>query len=237
MHNRLHLAAVTLLIGAATTHAQVYNPDNLIGKPPAPPTRQHVTPTDDLQWLWQYAKPAPMGNKHDLLADPRFTALLADNFKAPQSMWGVGLPLSEAARVFLSGEGAVAPSGDGVVANRFLAITGCVVGFCQQRGILYADLGERNPLLVFVALRWNEQGKTVDQPNAPYTLWLFPSRALDPLHLPRPLQNLLHDWLWLQPRVCLPYQITNAFVVDPTGTPSVLGSLQTDVTPSACTTP
>jgi hypothetical protein len=235
MNSTLHLA-VTLLLTGATAHAQVSSPDKLIGQPPAPQHRVQPKPTDDLQWLWQYAKPSPMGNKTALLADPRFANLLADNFKAPQSMWGNGVPLDEAAYTFLGGDGAVSPSGDGVNANRFLTITGCVADHCQQRGLFYAYLGKRNPMLVFAALRWDEQDKTVDQPNAPYSLWLFPSRTLDPQHLPEALWNLLHDWLWLQPSACLPYQITRAIIVAPNGTPSTIGNLEADVTPKACKT-
>ena len=225
MRKLLQLAAALTLTAPAC--AQITKPDILVAPPPRNPARSAIQPAGDYQWLWQYTKPAPTGNKHDLAADPRFPALLADNFKAPQAMWGMGVPLNDAARLFLSGEGAVT-SAD----NRHLTLTGCVIDHCEQRGLLYADLGARDPLLVFAALRWNEQAKTVDQPNAPYTLWLFPARALDPQNLPEALQTALRDWS--QPHGCLPYQIVNAIVVDPTGVPHIIAAFQAGVSPNPC---
>ena len=129
MRTYLHLAATLLLTGAATTHAQVFNPDNLIGKPPAPPTHYQGAPSDNLQWLWQYTQPTPRGSKPTLLADNRFPTLLKDQLKAPQAMWGIGVPLSDAAAAFLAGDGTIASTD-----NRHLTITGCVPDHCPQRG-------------------------------------------------------------------------------------------------------
>jgi len=224
MRKLLQLAALTVVLPA---HAQIRNPDTLVSPPPRNPAHTAPQLAPDYQWLWQYAKPAPTGNKHDLAADPRFPALLTDNFKAPQAMWGMGVPLSDAARLFLGGED-TASSTD----NRHLTITGCVIDHCEQRGLLYADLGERDPLLAFAAMRWNEQAKTVDQPNAPYTLWLFPSRALDPQSLPEALKQSLLNWS--QPHGCLPYQIVNAIVVDPTGVPHIIAAFQAGVPLNPC---
>ena len=227
MRTTLHLATTLLLIGATTTHAQITNPDTLIGRPPAPPTHQQSTPSTDLQWLWQYAQPTPQGNKPALLQDTRFSLLLRDQLKAPQSFWGIGVPLSEAAATFLAGNGAIASSD-----NRHLTITGCVVDHCPQRGLLWLDLGRTNPLLVFAALRWNEQGHTTDEPAATFTLWLFPNRELDPHQLPDALKEALASWA--EPRDCVPPQVAIAIVVDPTGTTHVIGGIEAGIQTTIC---
>ncbi|MDQ2926497.1 MAG: hypothetical protein M3R43_13225, partial [Acidobacteriota bacterium] len=181
-----------------------------------------------------YASPS---NKSGLLADPRFTALLRDNLKAPQAFWSTpGSPLSDAARAFLA-EGAVASTD-----NRYFTITGCVTdyvtdgrfGHCsQQRGLLWLDLGHPDSLLIFAALRWNEAGKIPGQPNAPFTLWIFPSKLLDAQRLPTAFKRSLAAWA--ESRDCTPYQISSAIVVDPSGVPHANGSLNVGVQPSVCT--
>jgi hypothetical protein len=228
MHKLLQLAAAVVLTGAATTHAQITNPDTLVAPPPRNPARTAPRETPDLQWLWQFAKPAPLGNKLALIEDPRFTALLRDNLTAPQAFWGTGLPLSDAAQTFLAGEGDVAATD-----NRYLTITGCVVDHCNQRGLLWIDLGQRDPLVVFAALRWNEQNKIPGQPDAPFTLWLFPVRQLDSHQLPTALKQALA--LWAEPRDCTPYQISSAIVVDPNGVPHATGSFDAGLQPTVCT--
>ncbi len=225
MRTLFQLAATILLITAATTQAQITNPDKLVAPPPRNPVLPRPQAEADLQWLWQYATPAPIGDKAALEADARFPALLRDNLKAPQAMWGIGVPLSDAARIFLAGQGA-AVSTD----NRHLTLTGCVVDHCAQRGLLWIDLGERNPLLVFAALRWNEQTRAADEPNAPFTLWLFPSRTIDPHQLPAALRQSLAAFT----AACPSSTITSTIVVDPDGIPHVLGSLESGVQPALC---
>jgi hypothetical protein len=212
MRSLLQLAAILALTGVTITHAQITNPNTLVA--PAPRNPAHTAPRDtpDLQWLWQYAKPS---NKPSLLADPRFTTLLRDNLKAPQAMWGTGLTLSDAAQTFLAGEGTITETG-----NRYLTITGCVLDHCPQRGLLWIDLNERNPLIVFSALRWNEEGHTTDEQAATFTLWLFPNRALDPAQLPEALKQSLDKWT-LGKGDCTARHISLAIVVDPDGTPHV----------------
>jgi hypothetical protein len=230
MRHCLQLAALLLLTGAATTHAQVFSPDNLIGKPPAPPTHYKATPSDNLQWLWQYTQPTPRGSKPTLLADNRFPTLLKDQLKAPQAMWGIGVPLSDAAAAFLAGDGTIASTD-----NRHLTITGCVVDHCPQRGLLWLDLGRTSPLLVFAALRWNEQGHATDEPAATFTLWLFPNRVLDPHQLPDALKSSLQSWL--RPQACPDYPITNVVLVGPAGTTDIIGKLEAGLTPVFCHAP
>ena len=231
MRTTLQLAATLLLLGATATHAQITNPDTLVAPPPRNPAITPTTPKQDLQWLWPFTQPTPEGNKPDLLTDQRFKNLLADNLRAPQAFWHTGTPLAEAAAAFLAGPGTISSTD-----NRHLTITGCVPDQCAQRGLLYADLGARDPLLLFAALRWNEQSQTPDAPNAPFTLWLFPSRALDnPQQLPEPIAHALRTWLFA-PDHCRVLNITNVLVVDPNGvphveTPMTLGLNQVPCTP------
>ncbi len=237
MRTHLYLAAAfsLALTVAAAAHAQLTSPDTLIAPAPRNPADRsaHKSATDDLQWLWQYSQPAPSGNKPALLLDPRFAALLQANLKTPQAFWSTpGSPLAEAASAFLSGPGAVTSTD-----NRHLTVTGCVPDpedhQCTQHGLLFADLGERTPLLVFAALRWNEQSKTPGEPNAPYTLWLFPSRDLDAHLLPVALKSSLSAFTG--GGGCTSPTITSAIVVDPTGVPHIVGLLETGVHPSLCT--
>lgn len=224
MRNLLQLAAIFTIATAAATHAQITNPDKLVARPPRNPALRAQPPAEDLQWLWQYTRPS---NKPSLLDDPRFTTLLSDNLKAPQAMWGTGIPLSEAAYTFLGGEGTVASTD-----NRHLTVTGCVADHCPQRGQLWIDIGDRNPLLVFLALRWNERTRTSDEPDAPFTLWLFPSRELDAHLLPQALKAALSTFAGSH---CPAPTITNVILVDPSGIPHVLGVLEAGVQPTLCT--
>ena len=231
MRTTLQLAAIFLLTGATATRAQITNPDNLVAPPPKPPQiRQQQPANDDLQWLWQYAKPAPDGTKSGLTTDLRFKALLQANLNAPQSMWGLGIPLSEAAQTFLGGDGKVS-SAD----NRHLTITGCVVDHCAQRGLLFTDLatvkGEHTPLVVFAALRWNEQDRTTDDRHAPFTLWIFPSRELDAQQLPHALKESVSAFVG---GGCNAPNITNAIVVEPDGVPHIIGALDAGIQPAYC---
>jgi hypothetical protein len=226
MRTLLQLAATLLLTGAAT--AQVYSPENLIGHPPPPPKHQQATPTDDLQWLWQYTQPTPTGDHAALLADPRLQTLLRDNLHAPQTMWGApGSPLPDAARAFLQGDGTVSSSD-----NRHLLLTGHTLIQPQQTGLLWIDLGDPTPLIVFAALRWNEQSNIPSQPGAPFTLWLFPSRELDAHHLPAALKSAIEPFA--ARTLCRPATIANAIVVEPTGVPFILGTAEAGALPGPC---
>jgi hypothetical protein len=221
MRTTLQLAATLLLLGAASTHAQITNPDNLIAPTPRNPARSTPQPTSDLQWLWQYTRPTPTGDQPALLRDPRFQTLLRDHLTAPQSMWGTpGSPLPEAARAFLAAPGTVA-SAD----NRHLILTGHTLAQSEQTGMLYIDLGEPNPLIVFAALRWNEQSNSPSQPGAPFTLWLFPSRPLEAAHLPESLRHSLAS-VFTRDDACKPKNITAVILVDPNGIPHITGKAE-----------
>jgi hypothetical protein len=110
MRKPLQFAALLLLIGATTTRAQVTNPDKLIAPPPRNPAHHAIKPEDNLQWLWPFTKPAPLGEAANLRIDARFQAFLQDSFKQPQSMWGppnTHEPLATIIPLFLTQYGAV----------------------------------------------------------------------------------------------------------------------------------
>jgi hypothetical protein len=230
MRHYLQIAAFTLFaaVGAATTHAQVFNPDNLIGKPPAPPTaHQRSTPNpDDLQYLWQFTKPAPLGTADALRLDSRFQAFLTTSFKQPQSIWGTTaiLPaLSTIIPLFLTRYGAVTAE-----QNRYIAIDGCVPSFCTASGLLWVDLGRPHPLAVFAAVNWNPDSRPTTDPAADYTLSLFPNRQLSPDQLPLALTEAVAHWnIRLSTAHRLVPHITHALIVEPDGSPFALNPAMT----------
>jgi hypothetical protein len=226
----LQLAAALLLLGAVTTRAQVTNPDNLVAPLPRNPARSAPQSNDNAQWLWQYTKPTPTGDKSALLKDPRFQTLLIDNFKAPQAMWGIpGSSLVDAVRAFLAGSGTVASTD-----NRHLIVSGHTLVHAEQTGMLWVDLGETKPLIVFAALRWDEQSLTPGQPKAPFTLWLFPSRELDAHQLPDALKSAVAPFA--AGSDCHPITISNAIVVEPSGMPFIIGPVEAGAVPGFCPT-
>jgi hypothetical protein len=221
MRLSLQLAAVFPLL-AASACAQISNPDALVAPAPRNPAMHsgHRNGAEDLQWLWQYAN----HDKQALLDEPRFQELLAEDLRAPQSMWGVGEPLAEAARTFLGGEGAVTSTD-----NRHIIVTGCVVEHCPQRGMLWLDLGSAEPLTVFAALRWTERGRSTDEPHAPFNLWIFPSRELAADRIPAALKTSLSTWV--NTRHCAA-TVSTVLLVEPNGIPHILGALDAGVQPT-----
>jgi hypothetical protein len=183
MRKVLHLAAAMLFMtGAAATRAQVFDPNNLIPQPPKSPVHQTPKPFDDMQWLWQYTKPAPGGQASNLRLDARFQTMLRENFKQPQSMWGPTdsrEPLATVIPLFLDRYGAVYAED-----NRYITVDGCVPNFCSAEGLLWIDLGRREPLAVFAAVNWTTEGRPVNDPAANYNLWLFSNRNLSADALP-----------------------------------------------------
>lgn len=213
MRTRLHLAVALFLVrtGSHTTRsdAQIHSPQVTIHR---------RAKSEDITWLWQYTEPAPHGRPADLVSDPRLKPLLTRDLTAPQSFWGdtAVLPSTVAtALAFLSVPGQVL--GDG---NRYLTADGAVLDLPTSRGQLFLDLGAAHPLLIFSAIDWIRDGRSTDEPTAEYTLWVFPSRALDPDHIPPAFQRSITRWTSAPPAGSqLLQNITHVILVDPDGQP------------------
>lgn len=232
MRLALQLAAA-LLLTAASARAQVSNPDNLIAPPPHAPSHFKPQLTDDMQWLWSFTRPAPVGRASDLRLDARFQDALHREFKQPQGMWGTNPnhrpALSNIIPLFLTQYGAVSTQG-----NRYITVDGCVPSFCSSAGLLWIDLGQprrdTSPLMVFAATMWIASGHAANQPGADYTLWLFSNRSLDPNDLPVALTNSISDWnVRLAAAHRLVPHVTQALLIEPTGSaeslnPSTIGA-------------
>ena len=207
MRRPLQLATLLLLItGAVTTNAQIFK-------------HKEKKPKANVQWLWQYAPPPAEGRENALVLDPHFRPFLAQYLTAPQTFWSQTgrqpKSLAETALDYLSVPGKVIADQD-----RYLSITGCVLRFCADRGLLWVDLGLPQPLVVFAAINWIQQNKTPDQPGAEYTLWVFPNNAIDPDHIPAALTHSIARWTAEPPLGSTVLQtITNAILVDPDGKP------------------
>ena len=224
MRRALQLAMPLLLLFTASPfYAQITTPT-----PPPPQTsvpqikKDKKQPKENIEWLWQYSPPPADGRENELVLDTRFRPFLADHLTAPQTFWGnpkTGYKtLDETALDFLS-----VP--DKVIAddNRYLSITGCVFRFCPARGLLWVDLNGAHPLVVFAAIDWIKDSKTPSEPDAEYTLWIFPNHPVEPDHLPAAFVHSVARWT-AKPAVgtTVIQQIHNAILVDPDGTPHAI---------------
>jgi hypothetical protein len=203
MRRHFQLAAILLLLtGAAATNAQIFK-------------HKGKKPRANVEWLWQYGPPPAEGRENALVLDPHFRPFLAQYLTAPQTFWGKNKSLAETALDFLSVPGKVIADH-----NRYLSITGCVIRFCADRGLLWVDLGLPQPLVVFAAINWVQQNKTPDQPGAEYTLWVFSNNAIAPDHIPAALTHSIARWTAEPPLGSTVLQtITTAVLVDPDGKP------------------
>ena len=224
MRRALQLAATTLLLtGAAAACAQITNPDALVAPAPRNPARTPLKTADNLQWLWTFTQPEPLGRATDLRVDQRFHALLLDEFHRPQAMWGDNpaghnQPLDAVIPLFLSQHGTVTTQD-----NRYVSIDGCVPDFCAAHGLLWIDLGTPHPLVVFAAVNWSPESHTTSEPSANYDLWLFPNRELSADELPLPLTEALAHWdARLAAAHRLVPHIAHAVLIEPNGTPYAL---------------
>ena len=226
MRTLLQLATVLALTAITSPlRAQISNPNDMVTGPPKPPARRdHATTpkSGNLQWLWQFTQPEPNGNAVALRIDERFGALLDTEFKQPQAFWGKQVPLSSVIPRFLARYGEV-----NAKANRYLSIDGCVPSFCAAHGMLWADLGQPDPLFVFAAVDWTTEAHTTDEPTADYNLWLFTSRHLSADAIPLALTISIADWdaRLAQAHRGVPH-IAHAILVEPDGTPFPLNPSQ-----------
>ena len=202
----------------------------LIGEPPLVQheAKRSKQKGNDLEWLWQYGPPPAGGREHELIQDPNFQPFLHEYFTAPQSFWGPAATdpkapqhrsLADTAYDFLAVPGVVLADD-----NRYVTATGCVFHFCSSRGLIFADLNGSHPLVVFAAIDWIRDGHTTQEPNAEYTLWLFPSHAPGPPQAPTSLPPALVHSLtrWMATPLAgsgTIEKITAAILVDPDGTP------------------
>ncbi len=219
-------AGALLLVAFAAIPARA----QLLGEPPLPDKKEKKQKQRgaDLEWMWQYSPPPADGRERELLEDPNFRPFLDKYFTAPQSFWGpkptdpkapVHKSLADTVYDFLAVPGKVIAD-----ENRYITVTGAVFHFRTSRGLVFADLNTAQPLVVFAAIDWIRDSKTVDDPAAEYTLWLFPDQPTgptsNPTSLPPALLRSLTRWM-LQPvpGTGFPQKITHAILVDRDGTP------------------
>jgi hypothetical protein len=222
------LAATLLTFGVTAACAQITTPSQRIPTPPGAHAQAALLAKDDLQWLWPYTRPTPLGNATDLRLDERFQTLVTREFKQPQAMWG-GNPehrpaLASIVPLFVSGYGTVTAKD-----NRYIAVDGCVRDLCSSAGMLWIDLGmpgaRTKPLMVFAATTWIAEGRGANEPGANYEMWLFPNRNLDPNALPLALTTSISEWnARLAASHRLVPHVTQALLVEPDGLPHALNA-------------
>ena len=223
----LFLLAVAFTMLAPLAQAQ------LLGEPAIPRNDKKEKKSNkrggaDLEWLYQYSPPPAEGRENDLIQDPKFRSFLDKYFVAPQSFWGPNptdpkapahKSLADTAYDFLAIPGTVSFDD-----QRYLTFTGRVRRFPTSRGLVFADLNNGEPLVVFAAIDWTRDSRPLDDPGAEFTLWIFPNKApgqpQNPTALPPPLVKALTRWM-TQPlaRNGQVEKITAAILVDPNGTP------------------
>jgi len=222
MKRLLQLAAV-LLLTSTLAYAQPPQPQQ---PEPKPGKKQKPAP-ENIEWLWQYTPTADArdGRENDLVQDLRFRPFLDQYLTAPQTFWGT--PIDGRPRTLATTALDHLSVPDKVLAdeNRYLSISGCVVHFCPARGLLWVDLNGAHHLVVFAAIDWIKESKTTSQPDAEYTLWVFPNEPLSiasgpTLHPPPALLHAIARWS-AQPLAGsgIVQNITHAILVDPDGTP------------------
>jgi hypothetical protein len=223
MTSAFKLAAALLLTTAVdAARAQVSDPNKLVGHPPAARAHQRPQPTDDLQWLWPFTRPTPIGRADDLRIDQHFQTLLVREFKQQQAMWGSDPnhhpSLASIVPLFVTKYGAVSSTD-----NRYIIVDGCVPSFCNAAGMLWIDTQGDNPLVIFTAINWTASGTPANEPGAEYEMWLYANRNIDPNALPFTLTSAIADWnARLAAAHRLVPHITHALLIEPSGAPYAL---------------
>ena len=214
----------------------------LLPEPPIPTqsknakAKKQTRQSADLEWLFQYSPPPVDGREHELIQDPEYRPFLERNFTAPQSFWGPAptdpkspthKSLPDTVDDFLTIPGKVL-----VDANRYITVTGAVRRKRTERGLIFADLGlpksrstDRDALVLFAAIDWIRDSKTTDDPDAQYTLWLFPNGPVGPPTAPNSLPPALVLALtrWVAEPLAgsgVVQKINHAILVAPDGTPT-----------------
>ncbi|HEY0264617.1 MAG TPA: hypothetical protein VGC07_08840 [Granulicella sp.] len=220
MRPTVQLAAALMLATAVQSPAQFH----LGGKR----DKNERPRKSDVEWLWQYGPTETQkdGNENGLVQDDRFRPMLAQNFTAPQTFWGDPgryKPLDAVALDYLSVPGKVIAED-----NRYLTVTGCVVHFCPARGMLWVDLNSPKTLMVFNAIDWIKESHATSEPDAEYTLWIFPDQPLTPGstgtdRIPPALARSIGRWTAEPlPGSGIVQRVTHAILVEPDGTPHEL---------------
>ena len=230
---KLVIAALCLALFAGAANAQLQSEPPLPTKQKKEDRKKDKQRTGDLEWMWQYS-PDPQkpdqrdGREHDLIQDPHYQDFLNENFKAPQSFWGSTTldprntqkkSLANTVDDFLTIPGKVLADD-----NRYLTVTGHVFRYPYGRGLVFVDLNSKQPLAVFAAIDWIRESRPASDPNAEYTLWIFPNQptgtSQNPQALPPALVRSLTRWM-AEPLAGSGFvqKITAAILVDPDGTP------------------
>jgi hypothetical protein len=217
----------TLQLATALLLAATFVPGTfLTSQPPKRSDKKDKSQHEDVEWIWQYT-PAPNakdGRENELVQDSHFRPFLEQFLTAPQTFWGQ--PMAGKYRSLANTALDHLSVPDKVIAdeNRYVSISGCVVHFCPARGLLWLDLNGSHHLVVFAAIDWTKQGRPTSDPEAEYTLWVFPNEPLSIAgtgsHPPAALTKAVARWT-AQPLAGLDIvqNITHAILVDPDGTP------------------
>ena len=230
---RDYYAGLLLLVVVATA---LPGRAQLLPEPPIPPKvkKQKRQPVD-VEWMYQYSPPPADGREHELIQDPEYHPFLEHYFTTPQSFWGpqptdpkapVHKSLAETVDDFMTIPGKVL-----VDDNRYLTVTGAVRRLPTQRGLIFVDLNapnakhtDKDPLVIFAAIDWIRDSKTPSDPEAQYTLWIFPDEPVGTpqasTSLPPAVLRSLARWMY-QPLAGsgIVQKIANAILVDADGTP------------------
>jgi hypothetical protein len=166
-----------------------------------------------LQWLVDYRGQ----DTSRLHGDKRFEPFLRENLPDVRvSFWG-DKPLPEVASEYLGGP----PDPVRVEEDRYVSAGACVYRFGPAKGLLWVDLGQPRPLVVFAALH---------QPWDTPTVWIISRTALTPETLPKPLLAAIARWITEDKKAVFlePVRLSGVEVADPAGrirtiSPSALG--------------